>query len=300
MKNLTPILLLFSLSLIIGCQKENETTLPQKRGVYQSTTFPKDTTKLWLDDGDIAKDTVLIVGEGGPKNNLDFESNGRIYWEYLKTYNNYYTVVIHQSTSYNKTIFDAKDFDFEDAKVEGDNSSEILYRAIKYFKDRDKYVIVFGHSFSAFVIPNYLATRPSLADRYVITGGRLDADSLQTEYQKKLINTGFEEDGATLVIPDENEAPPKYRTQRYFTIRKNKEKLKYALGAPRYTEELKDKDLSNVIFYYGLKDQNVGKLSQAEVDFLESKGAVVRGVPTNHYRIWQRLLDSVWAGKVKF
>ena len=271
-----------------------------KRGIYQPTIFPQDTTQLWIPDGDSTKDTVLIVGEGGPKNNLDFESNGRIYWEYLKTYNNYYTAVIHQSSSYNKSIFDAEDFDFEDAEVEVDNSSEILYRAIKYFKDRGKYVIVFGHSYSAFVIPHYLSTRPSLADRYVITGGRLDADSLQTSYQKQLINTGFEEDGVTLEVPDADQKPPKYRTQRYFTIRKNKEKLKYALGVYRYTEELKEKDLSNVVFFYGTKDQNVGKLSQKEIDFLNAKGALVRGVNTGHYKIWQRLLDSVWAGKVKF
>lgn len=291
--------LLFLLSMI-ACDKKIETPQKTLRGMYQPTVFPKDTTQLWIPDGDQSKDTVLIVGEGGPKNHLDFESNGRVYWEYLKTYNNYYTVVVHQSTTYNKSIFDAKDFDFDDAAVEVDNTSEILYRAIKYFKDRGKYVIVFGHSYSAFVIPHYLSTRPSLADRYVITGGRLDADSLQTSYQKQFINTGFEKDGITLIKPDLNEEPAKYRTKRYFTIRKNKEKLKYALGVYRYTEELKDKDLSNIIFYYGKKDQNVGILSQKEIDFLKVKGALVRGVDANHYRIWQRLLDSIWAGKVKF
>lgn len=292
---------IFLILLNLGaCQKEQETIQLSQRGTYQPTIFPKDTTQLWIPDGDKSKDTVLIVGEGGPKNNLDFESNGRVYWEYLKTYNNYYTAVIHQSTSYNKSIFDATDFDFEDAATETDNTSEILYRAIKYFKDRGKHVIVFGHSYSAFVIPHYLSTRPSLADTYVITGGRLDADSLQTAYQKQLMNTGFEEDGVTLIEPDLKKAPPKYRTQRYFTIRKNKEKLKYALGVHKYTQELKDKDLSNVIFFYGKQDQNVGKLSTKEIDFLNAKGAMVRGVDANHYRIWQRLLDSIWAGKVKF
>ena len=61
------------------------------------------------------RDTVLIVGEGGPKNNLDFESNGRVYWEYLPNQKNYYIAVIHQSSTYNKSIFGATDFLLSDA-----------------------------------------------------------------------------------------------------------------------------------------------------------------------------------------
>ena len=231
------------LILVNSCQNENSQELKNENRStinYQPTVFPKDTTKLWLSNGLKERDTVLIVGEGGPKNNLDFDSTGRIYWEYLPNFKNYYTVVIHQSTTYNKTIFGATDFSLNEAKNEVDNTSEILHRTIKYFKDRSKYVVVFGHSYSAFVIPYYLSTRPSLADKYIITGGRIDADSIQTDFQLKYINTGFEEDGKTLIIPEENQIIKPNRTNRYYTIRKNKELLKYAIGKPRYFQRISE------------------------------------------------------------
>lgn len=266
---------------------------------YTAIKFPKDTTKLWVSSGDPSKDTVLIIGEGGPKNFLDFEANGRVYWEYLPGYENYQFVVVHQASTYNKTIFDAGDFTVNDAEKEVDNSSEMLYRTIKYFKDRNKYVVVFGHSYSAFIIPNYLSTRPSLADKYIITGGRLDADSLQTALQLKGINTGFEEDGKTLILPDEDEAPIPHRTERYRLIKKNKELLKYAIGKPRYTAKLKNVDLSNLIFYYGQYDENVGALTDREIQFLKSKNASVVGVETDHYDIWKRVVDAFRDGTMK-
>lgn len=288
----------FLLFICTACQvTENKTELvPFERGTYSKTVFPQDTTALWIGDGDLSKDTVLIVGEGGPKNGLDFASNGRVYWEYLPNQSDYYLAVVHQASSYNQSIFDGKNFSLEDAQYEVDNTSEMLYRAIKYFKDRNKYVVVFGHSYSAFVIPHFLSTRPSIADKYFITGGRLDADSTQTAYQLAGINTGFEEDGKTLIRPDENAKPNSNRRGRYFMVRQNKEKLKYAIGKTRYTTALQDKDLSNLVFYYGQKDENVGALSASEVQFLITKNAKVFGVETDHYNIWKRVIDAFREG----
>ncbi|GAB5551755.1 MAG: hypothetical protein Sapg2KO_13460 [Saprospiraceae bacterium] len=291
------ILLLFILLGTIPLSGQNSSGVDQ---LYQPTVFPKDTSQLWIGDGDLTSDTVLIVGEGGPKRHLDFEANGRVYWEYLPGQDHYYVAVVHQSSTYNATIFGATDFTLEDAQKEVDNTSEILYRAIKYFKDRNKYVVVLGHSYSAFVIPHYLSTRPSLANKYLITGGRLDANLVQTAYQLKGLNSGFEEDGQTLIEPDENTTPNLYRRVRYRTIRKNKELLKYAIGKPRYTELLKDLNLANLVFYYGMKDQNVGALSTTEVQFLKNKGAIVFGVDCDHYTIWQRVIDAFRDGSLQF
>lgn len=288
--------------LFIQCTEKEEPkdiSITVNNQQYSPTVFPKDTTQLWIGDGDLSKDTVFIIGEGGPKRHLDFEASGRAYWEYLPNQENYYFVVLHQSSTYNKSIFGATDFTLADAEKEVDNTSEILYRAIQYFKNRNKHVVVFGHSYSAFVIPHYLSTRPAIADKYFITGGRLIADSLQTAYQLKGINTGFEADGITLDLPDENSQPNPNRRNRYFTIRKNKELLKYALGQIDYTEALKTVDLSNVVFYYGMKDENVGIPSTKEIQFLEAKSAVVKGVPTNHYRIWQRMIDDFSDGSLQ-
>ncbi|MEO0339265.1 MAG: hypothetical protein AAF242_08615 [Bacteroidota bacterium] len=283
----------------LGTTKYTEKSGNQISVAYSPSYFTTDTTQLFVTSGDPSKDTVLIVGEGGPKFSLDFEASGRVYWEYLSNNKNYHYAVLHQSSTYNKSIFNASDFDLQDAYAEVDNSSEIMYRAIKYYKDRGKYVVVFGHSYSAWIIPHYLATRPSLADKYVITGGRLNADPVQTAYQLKGINTGFAEDGKTLELPDENQKQNPYRTDRYWQIRKTKELLKYAIGKPRYTEELADQDLSKLIFCFGYYDQNVGALSEEEIAFLKAKNAQVLGVETGHYEIWKRVIDAFERGDIK-
>ena len=230
---------------------------------------------------------------------LSFEADGRLYWEYLPNYQHYYFAVIHQPHTLNKSIFPAKDFTLEDALLEADHAADILYRTIKYFKNRGKYVVVFGHSYSAWVVQHYLATRPSIADKYLITGGRLNADPEQTALQQQGINTGFEEDGKTLLVPKKNSKPKRHRTQRYFTIRKNKELLKYALGKTRYTEALGGVDLSNLIYYYGKEDQNVGALTKDEIAFLKNKKATVKGVETGHYDIWKRVVDAFREGRLQ-
>ncbi|WP_400077943.1 hypothetical protein [Winogradskyella sp. R77965] len=297
----TAIALIVILPITMFCKKK-ETTLKTenyKSKEYTPTKLPSDTTLLWVNDSFKEKDTVLIVGEGGPKNSLDFENNGRVYWEYLNNYDNYQTIVIHQSSTYNKTIFNALDFKISDGYKEAENSAEIMYRAIKYFKDRNKYVIVAGHSYSAFIIPYYIANRPSLADTYLMTGGRLNADSIQTQYQLKGSNSGFKKDGNTLIIPDTTLPPKRFRTERFFRIIQVKEMLKAGVGNFKFTDELADKDLSNLIFCYGKKDSNVGIPTQEELDFLKTKGAKIVATDADHYNIWKRVIDSLRDGTIK-
>jgi len=289
-----------------SCQKKShspENTVPQPivDTNYTPTVMPQDTTKLWLSEGNIENDTVLIMGDGGPQNQLNFEYSGKVDWSYLNTFKNYYFVSLHQSSTYNPDIFNWKEsFTLEDGIKEIDNSSEMMYRAIKYFKDRNKYVVVAGHSYSAFIIPHYLATHPSLADRYFMIAGRLDADSLQTFYQLKGFNSKFEEDGKTLVEPDTTRGKNPYRTERYFKIRKASEMLKSGLGIRKFTEELADKNLENLVVCYGKKDRNVGALSDSEIEFLLSKNAKVYGFDTGHHGITRHIIDSLDLGRMKF
>ncbi|TMM52179.1 hypothetical protein FEE95_21055 [Maribacter algarum] len=267
---------------------------------YSPTVFPEDTTKLWMSEGSIANDTVLIMGDGGPTNQLGYDYNGKIDWMYLNSFKNYHFVSLHQSSTYNPDIFNwQKSFTLEDGIKEIDNSSEMMYRAIKYFKDRNKYVVVAGHSYSAFVVPHYIATRPSLADKYFMISGRLNADSLQTFFQLKGHNSKFEKDGKTLREPDTTRARPS-RTERYYKIRKASEMLKAGLGIRKFTEELKTKDLSNLVVFYGKRDQNVGALSEVEIRFLKSKNAKVMSFGTDHYGVTREIIDLMDGGKLSF
>ena len=268
---------------------------------YSPTVLPKDTTKLWLSEGSKNRDTVLIIGDGGPKNQLDYEYNGKIAMAYLPNFKNYYNVNLHQAASYNREIFKwENEFTLEMAEKETENTTEMMHRAVKYFKDRGKYVVVVGHSYSAFIIPHYIATRNSLADKYIIIGGRFKADSLQTVYQKKDINTRFKEDGKSIIIPDENRPPNPYRTKQYFKIRTAKNLLKAALGQNNFITLLAKKDLQNITFAYGNKDRNVGVPTQEELDFLQSKDVQLIEADSDHYNIWRTVVEKVEDGKIKF
>ncbi|MFK7811112.1 MAG: hypothetical protein AB8B59_01380 [Maribacter sp.] len=293
------------LLIAISCNTK-EQTIEKKpkplytKGNYDPTILPNDTTNLWMSEGAIESDTVLILGDGGPKNQLDYEFDGKIGMSYLPNFKSYYIVNLHQASTYNKEIFNwQNEFTLEMAKKEVDNSSEIMSRAINYFKDRDKYIIVVGHSYSAFIIPNYISTRSSFADKYIITGGRLRADSLQTVYQLKNINTIFQEDGLAINKPDENRSQNPNRTRRYFKLRQAKNYLKAAIGQIDYTKTLENKDISNWTFIYGKKDRNVGVPTKYELDFLKSKKVQILGVDSDHYNIWKHVIDSVKAKTIK-
>lgn len=57
---------------------------------------------------------------------------------------------------------------------------------------------------------------------------------------------------------------------------RNLGKLSAAFGMNRYTQEFDDiEDLSNVTYIYGTIDPFVGRLTTAELEFLESKNANV-------------------------
>ena len=54
------------------------------------------------------------------------------------------------------------------------------------------------------------------------------------------------------------------------------------LGMHRYTRLLAGTDLSKVIYAYGTMDQAVGRLTENEVAFLDSRGAEVIAVTGGH------------------
>ncbi len=159
------------------------------------------------------------------------------------------------------------EFSLEMAEKEVDNISEMLYRALAYFKEKGETTIVIGTSYGDYIIPNYLSTRPSLADKYIIIAGRIDDNEQMLEQHLKGFNGEFEEDGITYVPEDENTDLSEYQESEIKEYRV-KQLLKGAIGKPRYSQALADKDLSNVIYFYATNDQNVGRFTESEITFL--------------------------------
>ena len=75
--------------------------------------------------------------------------------------------------------------------------------------------------------------------------------------------------------------------------------LKWAYGQPRYSKPLAGKDLSNVIFFYATNDQNVGRLSEEEIEFLKSKNVTLFSASDGHSDTFYRFIDAVADGKLE-
>lgn len=251
MKNI--LIVLVGFLFIVSCKSIEPRNNDNPDFSYPETKLPKESTKLWVAEGDSTKQIVNIYLQGGPKDELNFEKRKKSVWRYLPDYNNYYNIHLHQSNTINPKMFTYDcNFTLKMARKEVDNSSEILYRAIKYFKAKGKTVNVIGHSYGAYIIPHYLATRPSLADKYVI----ISDDPKEVIKAHKRGYNGIYKDGKTFISDEKTEdfSEDTVWGIKYYIA---KQKLKAAIGEIAYSKALKKVDLSNVTYIYAPKDERV-------------------------------------------
>ena len=101
-----------------------------------------------------------------------------------------------------------------------------------------------------------------VADKYLIMLGRLDIDEVfwQGFSEGKM---GFFENGILPSVLEQDDV-----------TRRNMSRLAAGLGRNRYTQLLDEhEDLSKVTYVYGKTDEDIGKLTEAELQFLQSKNA---------------------------
>lgn len=296
MKNL--IVVIACIFLAVSCKTLEPKNNNNPDFSYPETTLPKDDKKLWISEGDSTKQIVTIFLQGGPKDELNFKKRKKSVWRYLPDYENYYSIHLHQANTLNTAMFTYDcNFSMKMARKEVDNTSEILYRAIKHFKDKGKTVYVIGHSYGAYIIPNYLATRPSLADKYFIVSGRIDDPKEVIKSHKKGYN-GIYNDGITFISEEitEDFSQDTVWGLKYYIA---KQKLKAAIGEVSYSKALKNINLSNVTYIYAPKDERVGGLTEKEINFLTSKNVKVFKSEREHGYTWKDLIDLIKAGKIK-
>ena len=236
------------------------------------TVLPENTEELFqvLEGGDVNSDTVWIFEQGGPRHELDDKNTLALF----PNHEDKLLVQSHQILTYNKDL-SQEELSIEQLRVENELNSEILHRVINHFKSQGKEVVVFGHSFGAMTMTHYLAHkgREASADAYVIMAGRLDAE------QKLYENL---QQGIFLTFPDYRN-PEVYTTQPTNNQERTELRLVGVITEYRYTEELRGRDLSNVIYAYGEHDEAVGALTDQEIQFLNSHGAHVIAVEENGY-----------------
>ena len=258
------------------------------------TALPDDVTQLSriVPGGDPEAGTVWLFSQGGPVTELDSGADLTEFPGHGKRI----LVNVHQVQTLNPGLIDDRRLDsVARVQAEMDVSVEILDRVIRHFRARGKRVVLFSHSFGSFIVPRYLALKgPGGADRYVIMAGRLDIEREMYENRLGKLHDGstvawYYEGGTTLTrfdladdpgAPLENGMLPRWlRMQAAF---------QGALGKHRYTRLLAETDLSRVIYAYGTTDREIGRLTAAEIAFLESRGARVLAVEGGHGSMFDR------------
>ncbi len=220
--------------------------------------------------GNLDADTVVIVTQGGPVTFLLgpeelIEEVGLLNPEQVQL------VSVHQAQTLDPSRFIAADISFDEAKAADAESVAMLADVVAYFKGQGKTVHVVGFSFGAFMVQDLLATQGNAADGYLIKVGRVDMpDEVWTEFSEGRA-VGFV-DGVEIVKFDIAEAGMGGETPE---ADRNMARLAAGLGHKRYSQLLADIDMANVVYVYGDIDEQVGRLSEAEVAFLEGRSATV-------------------------
>ena len=259
------ITLLLAGGLIAGCSRG---FVP-----YQPTAIPADVTELFEVFGTPDSDAVWIFEQGGPLH--EFDPSGYAYFSGFPARDGVQFVQVHQTLTLNHDLAERDaEWMLAELQAEVDVSVEILHRTIEHFKMQDKRVVVVGHSYGAFLVTRYLALKgPEAADQYLLMAGRLDMPEVVVK--GFLAGTAYNFPNYTdpKVIPGQDH-PLFRKTDRDLM----EMRIAGATGCDCYTTLLAGMDLQRVIYVYGTSDVAVGRLTDAEVAFLDAKGSTVIAV----------------------
>ena len=214
---------------------------------------------------------VVVNSQGGPMPTLVrkreiLEKLGLLNLERIHLVN------VHQAQTINPAPFTAADITFDEAKAADGESVEVLAALVDHFQAQGKTVYVVGISFGAFMVQELLATQGNVAEGYLIANGRLDmAPTIWTVFAEGR-TVGFV-DGVEIEDPRTGGHEP--APEGTVPLQRNMARLAAGLGHYRYTERLAGVDMTNVVYLSGTLDEQVGRLSDAEVAFLAERGADV-------------------------
>ncbi len=253
--------------------------------------------KLWLADGDAQSDTVVIFCQGGPSNSLDFTPGERTNWRYLPGYEGYYKIFLHQYSTLYPDIFNYNNFTKNEAQKVTEYSVNMIAKTVETFKNKNKKVLLIGHSYGAFLVNHYLSIGENQADKVAVLSSRIDVPKEVYESHLNGVN-GFFENGITFIKDSVNRIE-KYPVSKRKSYRV-KQILKGSLGSIQHSSLMANKNLENVYYFNANMDDRVGEMSVEEVEFLTSKGAKVFQTRYNHSDTFYGLVEAIEAKEINW
>lgn len=169
------------------------------------------------------------------------------------------------------------------AEVLNDVGTMEIRKVVEWCKARGKHMVLMGSSWGGAMIFNYLLYYPTTDfDKIII------ADQ-NPNMQEEIVKKEFEDfiyGGEALKYG----ADPNYKEI-------NKNMCVISSDIYRRMSWLKNKDLSNTTFYYGIQDDNVGNIPDNDIATLKGQGATIYRFPAplghgvfHDYRAWYRYL----------
>jgi len=250
---------------------------------YEPTQLPADTTRLFTVRGDMSEDTAYVYVQGGPNYVLFTEEFHALH--YLPGSDSLLKIFPVQSQIMNRSVFAAEPtITEEQAQQEFQTSVEMIKRTIEYLKKDGKVVYVIGHSYGTTLLLEYLDRAGNRADQLVLMGYNLDMDLQNIEALKRgkifVWKNGTE--------PVEQAPFPPFLKGTSMSDKFTNGSMLMLNGKKRYTQNLADDSLKNVIYVYGKYDESVGRPKQHELDFLLIKGVKIFGLEGGHMSMWSR------------
>lgn len=264
---------------------------------YIPTVLSSDTTKLFKYTGDISNDTAWVFIQGGPMPDISAYNPRPL--TLLPRQEDLLKIDVLQSQMINQSILSsAKKLTDAQNLYEHGISAEMMHRTVSYLKSKDKVVFVIAHSYGAYISFEYLHSKKNLADRLIIMGGDLDED---------LRNYELNEDGSRKFIRFRNGVTPyesafwgnftleslfKEKLEKIFT---NTGGLVASHGKRRFTNLLRGKNLSNVIFYHAKFDEANGRTSKSDIEFFKTHGATtIETYGDHHSMLTNQIFENLY------
>lgn len=208
-------------------------------------------------------DTVVIGLHGGPTDML-YEGD----FDFFESISTFSVVEMQQYQHLNSNILSNSSMTLEEAIIYNDTTVALLRKVVNHYNDLNKTVVLIGHSFGAFLLPEYLDDY-GINDihRIIPMAGRLNMNQEVVDAFATGYFAGF--NNGTTVVVDQNQAS----SDNWAAM-----KLQAGVGYNRYVDSLGMMDLTKLMYVYGTVDEAVGALLPDEITMLENTNATILAV----------------------